>query len=310
MVQEESLFIWSMILREIQCAICSDQSEYRILYPENFDYQALNENIYSARRIPDRCHYKIVRCNKCGLVFSTPILEAEEIEGLYKRSQFTYESITWGLRKTYGSYLKRIENLVLSKERLLEIGCGNGFFLEEARKLGYANIYGIEPSSEAIKEALPDIAENITNDMFTLGYYEESFFDVICCFQTLDHIIDPNEFLKLCHYHLKEGGIALFITHNIDALSSKIMREKCPMIDIEHIYLFNKITLKKIFEKNGFSGIQVFNVANTFPLWYYIQMLPLPKHMKSGVNSIISRLALKDKHLTLKLGNIGIVAKK
>lgn len=297
-------------MRDMQCAICSGDSEYKILYEKRFDPKTINEKTFSARRTPDRYHYRIARCKRCGLVFSTPIFKAEEIERLYRGSRFTYESVTEDLKKTYGFYLGRIEELVPSKGRLLEVGCGNGFFLEKALEMGYQNVYGVEPSSEAVSEASPFIAKNIINEVFASDYYEESYFDVICFFQTLDHIIDPNDFLSGCRYCLKEGGIILCITHNIDSFFSKLLRQKCPMIDIEHIYLFNKTTLGKIFLKNGFSIVEVFDVANTFPVEYYIQMLPLHKGMKNALMSFVSRLGLKDKRMTMKMGNIGIIAKK
>ncbi len=297
-------------MRDMQCAICSGDSEYKVLYKERFSPDIIDESIFSARRMPDNYHYRIVRCKRCGLVFSTPIFEPEEIEGLYRGSEFTYESVTEDLKETYGFYLKRIENLVPGKARLLEIGCGNGFFLEKAQEMGYQNVYGVEPSSKAVREASPLIAKNIINDVFTSDYYEECYFDVICFFQTLDHIIDPNDFLSGCRHCLKEGGIILCITHNIDAFYSKLLGEKCPMIDIEHIYLFNKTTLKELFFENGFSVIEVLDVANTFPIGYYIQMLPLPKSMKNMLINFVSKLDIKDKRITMKVGNIGIIAKK
>lgn len=297
-------------MRDIECAICAGQGEYKVLYQERFNLQDLNEDTYSARRSPDTNHYKVVRCKKCGLVFSTPILDTEEIEKLYRRSKFTYQSITDGLKKTYGFYLKKLENLVPGKENLLEIGCGNGFFLEKALEMGYKNVYGIEPSSEAVKSSPPGIAKNIINDVFGPGYYKESFFDVICMFQTLDHIIDPNEFIKQCRFYLKDGGIILCITHNIDALTSKLLGEKCPMIDIEHIYLFNRKTLRKIFIKHDFDVVNVFDVVNSFPLRYYIQLLPLPKGIKSAGNGLLTKLKMSNITLTMRLGNIGIIARK
>ncbi len=297
-------------MKEMQCAICSGGSEYKVLYQERFTLETLNENTFSARRTPDRSHYRIVRCQNCGLVFSTPVLEDQEIERLYRGSKLTYDAMTESLQKTYGFYLQRIGNLVPNKDRLLEIGCGNGFFLEKALELGYKNVYGVEPSSEAISKAAPAIARNIVNDVFTSGQFEGSFFDVICFFQTLDHVIDPNEFLRLCYLYLKPGGIILSITHNIDALSSRLLGEKCPMIDIEHIYLFNKKTLREIFSRNGFHVIEVFNVANTFPIEYYLQMMPLPGSVKDILNRLLSGLRLKDINITAQLGNIGIIARK
>jgi SAM-dependent methyltransferase len=299
-----------MCLRDIQCAICPGPSDYRVLYREKYNLKDLNEVTYSARRSPDTNHYRIVRCNKCGLVYSTPILEPSEVENLYRASSFTYGSIIRDLQDTYGFHLAKIDKLVPDKGRLLEIGCGNGFFLEKAKELGYREVYGVEPSNEAVKEASPSIAPNILNEVFGSGYYPGSYFDVVCFFQTLDHIVNPNDFLADCRNYLKEQGVVLCITHNIDAPSAKILGEKCPMIDIEHIYLFNKKTLRQIFSRNGFEVIEVFDVANIFPIWYYLRMFPLPGSLKDGLIRLSRIIGIGKTRIRMKVGNIGIIARR
>src|SRR3990170_8079619 len=90
------------------CAICG-KNNFNILYPENFDVNKINSRIFSARRLPDRLHYRIVKCKKCSLVFSTPILEYEKIEKLYRKSFTTYDEHLENLKQTYGYYLKQLQ---------------------------------------------------------------------------------------------------------------------------------------------------------------------------------------------------------
>ena len=59
-------------MKEINCAICQN-SNYKILYKPNFDIKKVDYNIFSARRLPDKIHYRIVKCKKCGLIYSNPI---------------------------------------------------------------------------------------------------------------------------------------------------------------------------------------------------------------------------------------------
>src|SRR5690606_6939336 len=118
------------------CAICRDKEDTIILYRERFDKRKITAKTFSARRIPDRMHYRFVKCRRCGLVFSNPIFPPEKIVTLYKESDFTYQKESVFLGQTYLSYL---EKYVLPKKMkhtsLLEIGCGNGFFLEEVKKI-------------------------------------------------------------------------------------------------------------------------------------------------------------------------------
>src|SRR5207253_6753583 len=97
----------------------------------------------------------------------------------------------------------------------------------------------------------------ITNDVFRPKDFEENSFDLVCFFQVLDHAIDPNEFMQGVNRCLKPGGTALALTHDIGSYSARILGEKCNIIDINHVLLFNKQTLAKFFEKHGFQVVDI-----------------------------------------------------
>src|SRR5258708_1364252 len=105
-------------------------------------------------------------------------------------------------------------------------------------------------------------------------------FDIICCFHTLDHIVNPNLFLANTYVLLKKGGKIVFIVHDTDGLSVRLFGEKSPIFDIEHIYLFNKNSLGRLFKKNHFIVDEIFSVKNTYPLTYWLRMSPIPKLVK------------------------------
>ena len=295
------------------CAIC-EKSNFEILYPENFDSKKINSRIFSARRLPDRIHYQIVKCKNCALVYSTPILEYEKIEKLYKKSFTTYDEHLENLKQTYGYYLKQLQeyNIFLGGGRnlkLLEIGCGNGFFLEEAKKQGY-KVYGVEPGKQSVEKAKPEIKKNIIVDIFKPGQFKKNFFAVICCLQTLDHIPNPNEILAECHKLLKKGGLMLFFNHDVGAWQNKLMGEKSPIIDIEHTYLFDKSTMRKIFEKHHFTVREVKSSFNIHHLTYWIQLFPLPKLLKLRLISFLNFTRLGKLKIKMYPGNLVLIAQK
>src|SRR2546423_1956344 len=131
-------------LAPTRCAICGTEGNAAEIYPANFDFGSLNPDVFSARRLPDRIHYRLVKCRACGLVRSDPIASSELLGQLYAQSTFTYRDEVPDLRRTYGRYLAKLEPYGAGKEALLEIGCGNGFFLEEALSQGYQSVHGVE----------------------------------------------------------------------------------------------------------------------------------------------------------------------
>jgi SAM-dependent methyltransferase len=182
--------------------------------------------------------------------------------------------------------------------------------LEKALELGYNQVFGIEPSHDAIEKARADIKSGIKRGFFDQKSYPKNYFDIICIFQTLDHMINPNETLKGCYNSLKKGGIILAINHDVSYWLIKILGDKWPIIDIEHPYLYDKDTIRRIFENNNFEIINVFPVKNVFSLGYISHLLPLPKAIKNGLKSLLSILDLDKKDITIYPGNLGIIAVK
>lgn len=201
--------------------------------------------------------------------------------------------------------------MVPEKGKLLEIGCGNGFFLEVALAQGYREVRGVEPSSHAIEKASPKIKPFIKKEMFTRNSFPEATFDCICIFQTLDHLLDPVAMLSDALFLLKPGGIVLAINHNLDSTSAKILGEKSPIIDIEHTYLYNKETITKIFQKSGFHVLRVFYPWSRHSIGYFFSLVPLrPVALKKVIHKILDVLHVSKIPLFIPIGNLGIVAKK
>jgi SAM-dependent methyltransferase len=292
------------------CAICGQKAPRKILYKQNFSINQINENIFSARRLPDGIHYQILKCLKCGLVFSSPILSEATLKKLYKESRVTYGGQIADLTKTYGSYLRELEKYGVGKEELLEIGCGDGFFLVEAKRQNYREVYGVEPSYEAIEKAPKEIRKNIKAGFFKNGLFPKNFFDVVCFFQTFDHISDPNKFLKNCWEILKPGGLILAFNHNAASFQAKVLGEKSPIIDIEHTYLYNPKTMRMIFEKNNFQVVKLAPSFNIYSLDYLLHLAPLPGIVRKFSLSVLDFLGVLKLKFKLRIGNMVLFAKK
>jgi SAM-dependent methyltransferase len=277
------------------------------LYPQTFKEEDLNEAVFSARRVTEHFHYKMVRCRKTGLVFSREILPDDLLEKLYAGSKVTFNEYTDIIRKDYWRPLEKYSGGI-KKESALEIGCSNGFFMEELLDRGFKDVRGCEPSTEAKEQANPLVKDKIYTGFFNKDLYEDTSFDLICIFQTLDHLSDPLDFLKTCYSKLKKGGMFYAILHNVDALQAKLLGEKSPIIDVEHIYLFNPKSIGLAVEQAGFETIKCFPVKNSYPMKYWIKHARLP--FQSVLNSIGSFTGLENLSIPLSVGNMGILARR
>jgi len=297
-------------LSPTRCAICNTPGNAAELYAANFDMQALNPVVFSARRLPDRIHYRLVKCNTCKLVRSDPIAPPEVLAELYQQSTFTYAEEVANLKQTYGHYLAELVKYGAQKRALLEIGCGNGFFLEEALAQGYLDVRGVEPSQEAVLGASFTVRPNILCDIVRPGLFAPEQFDVVCMFQVLDHIPDPGILLEECFEVLKSGGLVLCLNHNIESWSARLMKDRSPIIDIEHTYLYSPATITHLFESRGFKVRRVGPTYNRYTINYLMRLVPLPTALKTPFLNLLKGSPLGRIPLSILLGNLFIVAQK
>ncbi len=292
-----------------QCAICESDAWDRELYADRLGADAATYSRFSARRQPDRVHYRMVRCRKCGLIRSDPVLPEEELARLYRGSAFDYEEESGCARLTYARYVQESLPRFEGRARMLEIGCGNGFFLEKALGLGFTEVHGVEPSRQAVEAAPPAVRDRIKNELFQEGLYPPGWFSLICGFQVLDHLTQPNDVLRACRLLLQPGGVALFINHDVGAWINRILGERSPIVDIEHTYLYDKKTMARIFRKNGFEILRVFPVRNEYPLAYWCKMAPMPGWLKTRLLPAVKRSRCGRWIVPMRAGNLGILAR-
>lgn len=284
-----------MNLHATSCAICGPGVASTELFPAKFSEEDYNAAVFSARRLPDGVHYRIVKCNQCGLLRSDPVADEDVINQLYSESTFDYGGEVDGLKQTYIRYARIAAPQAKS---VLEIGCGTGFFLEAALDNGFIEVAGVEPGKQVVAMASDRVRDKIAVDIMRPGLFSSKF-DLVCLFQVFDHLSDPLGILKECKALLSNGGRILLLNHNTDALSAKILGEKSPIFDIEHTYLYSPSTIAKILEKAGFKVVKQGSVRNTYSLAYLTRLVP-------GLRKVSPKLprGLAGLQLTVPLGNL------
>jgi SAM-dependent methyltransferase len=298
-----------VVLAPTPCAICGTLGNADELYPPTYDDAAFNERIFSARRIPDTIHYRMVRCRTCGLVRSDPSADQASLSDLYERSSFDYAAEVPNLRRTYGRYLARAKRRSRGRS-LLEIGCGSGFMLEEALAMGYEIVRGVEPSHKAIAAAPPSIRNHIVPDIIKPGLFEGGEFDTVCMFQVFDHLPEPAVVLDQVRDLLSPGGALLCFNHNVESLSARFLGERSPIVDIEHCYLYSIETMKRLMRAHGFNVVEAGAAANTLSLRHFLHLVPSPASLKRRLLNVADSARIGRLPLRLRLGNLYAIGQR
>ncbi|HEU0169511.1 MAG TPA: class I SAM-dependent methyltransferase [Chloroflexota bacterium] len=297
-------------LHATRCAICGTKGAADEVWPPRLGDAVFNAEVFSARRLPDRLHYRLVRCTSCGLVRSDPVASADMLANLYRESTFDYGEEVASLNATYGRYLARASKHAGGTSALLEVGCGNGFFLEEALHQGWATVWGVEPSTDAIARAPASIQAHIKCDVMRPGLFEPEMFDAICFFQVMDHLPDPAGVLRHSVELLRSGGVVLCLNHNVTAWSARLLGERSPIVDVEHTYLYSPDTMRQLLEGAGLRVVEAGAVWNTYSVSYLVHLPPLPRKLKQLALKWLERSAAGRLTLRVPLGNQYVIARR
>jgi 2-polyprenyl-3-methyl-5-hydroxy-6-metoxy-1,4-benzoquinol methylase len=291
------------------CPICGTRDFSHNIYKKKLPTD-LTEANFAGRKDPDGYHYEMARCLKCSLLYASEIYDEEYSNKLYDESSFDYSDELSGLTKSYSSVLKEsLETLNNDRNNFLEIGCGNGFVLDEALNAGFRNIKGIEPSQDAISFASNRVKKYIYHGIFDSSQIEENHYDVVFVAMIIEHVPDSNQFLDNIYKTLKPGGIIICICHDERHFLAKILKNKHPIINDEHVAVFNKKALELIFKNNKFTNIKINNLKNFYSISYWLKMMPIPKIFKRTLNNKFSKF-LKRFIIGFKAGNLYLIAKK
>ena len=173
--------------------------------------------------MPDRLYFDWVRCLNCGLMRSDPIID-DILDELYGNSSFDYLSSIPMLQKTYIKLVKKAIKQRKLFGSVLEIGGGNGFFLEAALNEGAIKVTGVEPSDKAINSASTKVRPYLIKSMMKPDLIPKDSIDIVTAFHVLDHLVDPLEVVKMSVEVLAAKGFFVAVVHNERSISSKIFK--------------------------------------------------------------------------------------
>jgi SAM-dependent methyltransferase len=140
------------------------------------------------------------------------------------------------------------------KLRLLDIGCGNGAFLQSARDAGWLT-FGVEPDPVASRLAQA-VGHEVRPHISDWNGSDETF-DAITMSHVIEHVHNPTLDLTRAFALLRGGGHLFVDTPNIDAVGHRLYgRHWRGLEPPRHLVLFNRNGLHRAIGDAGFARIR------------------------------------------------------
>lgn len=211
--------------------------------------------------------FRVLKCNRCSLVFVHPQPSHTELASHY--DDYRYYASWYGEQrqareKMWQNRLLRIEARV-DKGRLLDIGCGEGAFLETAQRCGW-EVFGTELSEFAALYAAERLGRPVCAGEISAAQFPKAHFDVVTLWHVLEHMQNPILNLREVHRILKPGGLLVVAVPNVDnrimQLTYRIVKRRRYRLFIPrekelHLFHFSSKTLVKTLSKAGFRCVNL-----------------------------------------------------
>jgi SAM-dependent methyltransferase len=152
--------------------------------------------------------------------------------------------------------------------RLLDVGCGNGSFLDQMRQLGW-DVTGVEPDGAAVTVAREKLGLRVFEGSLEEAGLPGGHYDAITMNHVIEHLPDPIVTLKECHRVLRPGGKLIVATPNINSMGSQVFGEHWRGLEVpRHLHLFCPQSLRMAAERAGLEVRALWTSARSAP-WMY-----------------------------------------
>ncbi len=205
--------------------------------------------------------FPLFECGSCGLLFQDP----EAIAG--RLAEFYPEGYWWNESGPLARLEARYREFVLKRDqvsfvsslfaeprnhRLLDIGCGGGAFVKVAREAGF-DAFGLDSSQAAINAGIEAGIEQLLcgteQDLRAAGEQ----YDIVALFHTLEHVVEPFQYLKRVRELLKKPGNLIVQVPNRESYQARIYGARWYGLDCpRHVCNYTRHSLLYLLGRCGF----------------------------------------------------------
>lgn len=250
----------------------------------------------------------LVRCRACGMIFVNDITidvtiretassAVEDTPGWveYRREA---EAKRTNFEKRYALLKPHLG------QRILEIGCSAGFFLEIARDFGH-DIQGIEPDPRYARYAREQLGLPVITGVLDSVDIAPQSFDTVCLFHVLEHVPSPSQLLERIRRVLRPGGHLVIEVPNIDNVWYRLLGRRWRQFFLGHYYFFSPNTLKHLLERHAYQVRMAQTVGRTISLRYFAGRLQRYSDVLGRVaESTVLRLGVATRTVTVNPGDV------
>ena len=218
--------------------------------------------------------YTVKKCSQCELSYLTPRPTEREMLSLYKKDQYfsseddegygDYATQSPALRATFRRLLQNLAARGKTGGELLEIGCGYGYLLEEAKPY-FSRRVGTDFSIGAVRQAQERADRVYQGGVDAVA--ETELFDCVIATHVIEHVYHPRAFIDALLLRLRPGGCLLIAAPDMGSFWRKLMGARWPSFKLpEHVLYFDERTLPRLLNECGIKKVEKVSYPHAFPL--------------------------------------------
>lgn len=238
--------------------------------------------------------YQYYKCSYCKTSQLNPFPSQEELEMLYHKFHLkdeeggSYDWIEERIKTDFPKKIKLVINYTNNPSlKLLDVGCGKGFFIESCIKNKISAI-GIDVSKSGVDYAanvLKVKAEQIDIVSFSKRIENQNNFDAITLWATIEHLPNPQEVFNAIHTCLKPGGLFFLDTGLGNDKFEKFLSGHSQWFDApQHLFVFSVEGLEILLSNAGFN---ILTLDKNFERSYLRRVVKFIRHFLLCFGSFI-----------------------